>query len=101
MERAGRRKKSRKRKFLVFGFLLLVTGSAAAFKGQEMKQEKKKYESRMAELESEIAEEEKRTKEIEEYRDYVKSDEYAEEVARDKLGLVYDDEVLLKAKEDE
>ncbi len=39
--------------------------------------------------------------EIEDYRDYVKTDQYVEEVARDKLGLVYKDEVLLKAKEEE
>lgn len=97
----SRRRKSNKRKFLVLGCLLFAVGSAAAAKGKEMKQERKKYEERMAELESEIAQEEQRTKEIEEYKEYVTSDEYVEEVARDKLGLVYDDEVLLKAKEDE
>lgn len=101
MAGTGRRKKSHARKFLVFGCLFLAAGLTAAWKGREMNREKAKYESRMAELESDLKEEEKRTKEIEEYREYVKSDEYVEQVARDKLGLVYDDEILLKANEDE
>ena len=40
--------------------------------------------------------EEQRTKELQEYKIYVKTKQYAEEVAKDKLGLVYPDEILLK-----
>lgn len=101
MGRTGRRSKRNKTKFLVGGFLVLTIGSAAAFKGYERKQEQKRYESRLEELEEELETEQKRTEEIREYSKYVNSDEYVEDVARDKLGLVYDDEVLLKANEDE
>ena len=45
---------------------------------------------RIEELRSEIAKEEQRAEEIEEYKQYTKSREYIEEVAREKLGLVYD-----------
>ena len=54
----------------------------------------------MKELDDKMEQEEARTKEIKDYKAYVETDEYVEEVARDKLGLVYDDEVLLKANED-
>ena len=46
-----------------------------------------------------IAEEEKRTEEIEEFRKYTKTKKYAEEVAKDKLGLVYDGEILFKEEQ--
>ena len=37
-----------------------------------------------------------KTEEIEEYKQYTKSREYIEEVAREKLGLVYEGEVIFK-----
>ena len=51
---------------------------------------------RIEELQSEIAKEEQRADEIEEYKQYTKSREYIEEVAREKLGLVYEGEVIFK-----
>lgn len=51
---------------------------------------------RIEELQSEIAKEEQRAEEIEEYKQYTKSREYIEEVAREKLGLVYEGEVIFK-----
>lgn len=95
------RRSGGKVKFFVGGFLVCVIGSVAAFQGYKMKQEVGRYEGRLKELEEELGAEQERTEEIREYSEYVNSDEYVEEVARDKLGLVYDDEVLLKANEDE
>ena len=43
-----------------------------------------------------IAEEEERTKEIEEYAKYTQTKKYIEEVAKDKLGLVYEGEIIFK-----
>ena len=51
---------------------------------------------RIEELQSEIAKEEQRAEEIEEYKQYTKSREYIEEVAREKLGLIYEGEVIFK-----
>ena len=94
MKKVKKRKRSNKRKFLIGGFLFLVAGSAAAYQSYRTGKTLDDYESKMKE-------EQERTAEIEDYRDYVKTDQYVEEVARDKLGLVYKDEVLLKAKEEE
>mgnify|MGYP006877014463 CR=1 FL=1 len=41
----------------------------------------------------------KRTAELQEYKIYVKTKQYAEEVAKEKLGLVNPDEILLKPTE--
>ncbi len=42
-----------------------------------------------------------RAKELEEYEEYVKTDEYVEEVAREKLGLVYKDEIIFEPDNDD
>ena len=47
----------------------------------------------------EKAEEEKRTEEIEEYKAYVQTKKFIEQEARDKLGLVYPDEVVFEPEE--
>lgn len=54
------------------------------------------YEARAAALEEEIQEEEERTKEIEELKEYMLTDEYAEQVAREKLGLVKENEIVFE-----
>lgn len=47
-------------------------------------------------LEEQIAAEESRTLEIEEFGKEVQTKGYIEDVAREKLGLVYEDEILFK-----
>lgn len=59
----------------------------------------KEYDSLIEEkkrLEILIAEEEKRSSEIDEYRAYVQTKSYMEDVARDVLGLVYKNEVIFR-----
>lgn len=57
------------------------------------------YEAREEALEGEIADEKERSKEIEEFEAYTKTKKYVEEVAKDKLGLVYEDEIIFKASD--
>ena len=56
-------------------------------------------QQKIQELEEQIAAEEEKAVEIEEYRKYVQTKKYAEEVAKEKLGLVYEDEIIFKAEE--
>ena len=46
-----------------------------------------------------IQEEKNRSEEIEDYEEYVKTDEYIKETAEEKLGLVDPDEVIFKPAE--
>ena len=66
----------------------------AKLDAQSLKEEKKK-------LKKEKKEADKRAKELEEYEEYVKTDEYVEEVAREKLGLVYKDEIIFEPDNDD
>ncbi len=45
---------------------------------------------------SQLEAERERTEDIEEYRTYTQTKRYVEEIAKDKLGLVYDGEILFK-----
>lgn len=53
-------------------------------------------QARVAELELSIENENARTKEIEELKEYMQTDEFAEEVARERLGLVKENEIVFK-----
>lgn len=54
------------------------------------------YDARAAALEEDIQQEESRTEEIENLKKYMQTDEYAEEVARNRLGLVKDNEIVFQ-----
>lgn len=61
-----------------------------------IKQKQAEYDKREAKLAEQIAEEEARSAEIQEYEKYTKTKKYAEEVAKEKLGLVNEDEIIFK-----
>ena len=51
------------------------------------------YDAKAAALQQSIEDEQDRTKEIDEQKEYMQTDEYIAEVARDKLGLVKGNEI--------
>lgn len=65
-----------------------------------LKEREAKAELKLKRLESQIQEQKERTTEIENYKAYVQTKRYIEDVAREKLGLVYKDEIIFQ-KEDE
>ncbi len=54
------------------------------------------YDSKTSDLEKAIENEKDRTKEIDAEKEYMKTDEYVEEAAREKLGLVKDNEIVFQ-----
>ena len=54
------------------------------------------YDAQAAELKQQISDEKERTKEIDKRTEYMQTDEYAAEVARDRLGLVKDNEIVFE-----
>ena len=65
-------------------------------KSHGMKQMIRANAETISTLETQIEAETERTSEIEKQSEYMKSDEYTEKVAREKLGLVNDDEIMFK-----
>ncbi len=61
-----------------------------------LRQKQDKYAAREQELLQQIAQEEARTEELKALDTYTKTKKYAEEVAKDKLGLVYENEIIFQ-----
>lgn len=61
-----------------------------------LKQKQDTYREREVELSELIAAEEQRTTELEELRRYTQTQAYVEEVAKEKLGLVKEGEIVFK-----
>ena len=76
---------------LILGATLSVASISSRAKNQNLK-------SQEAELEEQLEAERQRAEEIDELEDYVGTDEYVEDVAKDKLGLVYPNEILFEAE---
>ncbi|MBR2995677.1 MAG: septum formation initiator family protein [Lachnospiraceae bacterium] len=53
-------------------------------------------EQQIEELQEQIEAEKQRAEEIEEYGKYTQTNEYKEEVAKDKLGMVNDNEIIFR-----
>lgn len=51
-------------------------------------------------LEEKVEEEKDREKDLQDLEKYMKTKKYMEEVAKEKLGLVYPNEILIKPEED-
>lgn len=66
---------------------------------QSLRAENAQYEAQKLELEEQLQDEEVRAQEIKELNEYLNSDEYVEKLAREKLGLVYEDDVIYRAVE--
>lgn len=61
-----------------------------------LKKKQAEYDKREAQLTEQISDEEKRAEEIAEYEKYTKTKKFAEEIAKEKLGLVNEDEIIFK-----
>lgn len=82
--------------FAVVALIALVTW----IRGISLQNKIDGYAVRQQELESMIAAEEERTEKLEERKKYVQTKQYIEEVAREKGGLVYEDEIMFKPNTD-
>ncbi|EOS72519.1 hypothetical protein C817_05454 [Dorea sp. 5-2] len=75
--------------------LLFVVVSANSI---SLRAKEKAYRAQELELKEQLKEEKARTEEIKELGEYVGTDEYVEDVAREKLGLIHENEIILKAE---
>lgn len=84
-----------------WGIILIVLAvfGASTIGGIRLKQKNYAYQMREEALEEAIAEEEKRAEEIADLEAYTKTKKYVEDVAKEKLGLVYEDEIIFKSRE--
>lgn len=79
--------------------ILLILAAVTTVHSISLGAELQDKSAQISELEKEKKQEEQRAEEIEEYKEYVGTDEYIEDAARDKLGMVKENEILFQAEE--
>lgn len=84
--------------FLVLMVVLMLL-VVVSFKSVELRRKQETYAARERVLQEQIDAEKARTEEIEEYRKYTQTKKYVEEVAKEKLGLVNEGEIIYKPDE--
>lgn len=77
--------------FVVLSMAIVVNMRSASLKQRDFE-----YQMKEESLRAQLAQEEQRAARLEEERVYVQTKQYIEKVAKEKLGLVNPDEILLK-----
>lgn len=99
---AGKRKqpsKSNRRGMYSIAVIVAVMLVGLLAQSQSLRAKNAEYQTQKEELEQQIKDEEVRAEEISDMSEYLNSDEYVEKLAREKLGLVYEDDVIYRAAE--
>lgn len=91
-------KKKKLSPYTIAGILVLcvILCGTVTYKTYLLKHQSKTYQQRIEQLENEQAEQDAREEDLKEFKNYVKTDEYVEEIARDKLGLVHKGEIVFE-----
>ena len=104
MKKRSRRRRLRKgmrshrRSVVLVMTALVILVAVVSVNAVTLRAKEKAYKAQEIELAEQIEKEKARAKEIDELEKYVGTDEYVEEVAKEKLGLVYENEIIFKAE---
>ena len=93
---ADRKKRHNKMGMLLVTTVVLMMLIVVAVKSVELREKRTAYLAREEALMQEIEAEETRAEEIAEYEKNTQTKKYVEEIAKEKLGLVYEGEIIFK-----
>ena len=94
----AKRQLQHKLSMLAITAVILVLGVTLSVASISLHAKNKEYMAQESELEAQIEAESERAEAIDELEEYVGTDEYVEDVAKEKLGLVYPNEILFEAE---
>ncbi len=96
-----RRRKQNKSAVLCISLIAMLLLGVMTVQNLSLYSKRQSYQAREEELQTQLESEEQRQIEMEEYKEYVTTEEYIEQTAKSKLGLVYPNEIIFKEKEEE
>ncbi len=96
--RQNRHVNRNKRSMLAVSAVIALLMAVVSVNAMSLHEKDRTYQAQEIELKKQIEEEKERSVQIDELEKYVGTDEYVEEVAKDKLGLVNENEIIFKAK---
>lgn len=99
MGRTYTKKKQSKICTVVILVSLLLLGTVVLIRSLSLREQKAELAVQAAELTEQIEEAKDAYAELEEKEEYMKTKKYVEEVARNQLGLVYPDEIVIRPEE--
>lgn len=91
-----RRKDNNRTGKLCISMIVVVFVAVMSIQIVKTYEKDQEYIAQQAELEKQLADEQERQAELLEYENYTKSQEYVEDIAKSKLGLAYDNEIIFK-----
>ena len=98
MARRAAYRKKRQNRFgmLLVSMVVIMLMVVVAIKSIELREKKARYAQKEQTLIEQIEAETKRSEEIDQYEKYTQTMKYIEDVAKDRLGLVYEGEIIFK-----
>ena len=96
---AFRKKRQNRLGMILVSIVVIMVFTVILIKSISLQTKKAAYDEKEALLEQQIEEEEARTEELIEYEKYTNTAKYVEEVAKEKLGLVYEDEIIFESED--
>ena len=91
-----RKKQQIKMAMMLITVVIMILLAVVGIKSIEMNSRVQELSETEAELNDEIKQEQARSDELDQYEKYTQTKKYVEDVAKDKLGLVHDGEILFK-----
>lgn len=80
----------------IIAFVVIILFAIVSYNRIGLAEEINNKHTEISRLDDQIQDQEDRALDIKNKSEYVKSKEYIEEIAREKLGLVYKDEIIFK-----
>lgn len=81
---------------ICISMILVVFVAVMSIQIVKIYQKDQEYAKKQAQLEAQLEDEMARQEELEDYQAYTQSKEYIEDIAKSKLGLAYDNEIIFK-----
>lgn len=85
----------------IIAFAVMILFGIVAFARIGLEEREAKAELKIKRLEAQIQVQKERATEIDNFKAYVQTKRYIEDMAREKLGLVYQDEIIFQKEDDE
>ena len=96
---AYRKRQQNKFSMLLVTMVLVMIMVVVSISGRKLREKIDAVSATQTRYERLLQEEEKRKQDIEEFGKYTQTKKYVEEVAQDKLGLVYEGDIIFKQEQ--
>lgn len=81
---------------MITAVVVFLLCGVVSYQMASLKEQRAEYQKKISELEGQVEQLEEEAEDIQEYSAYVQTKKYVEEIARERLGLVYEDEIIFE-----